>query len=304
MLAHELRNPLAPIRSAVQILRSTELSGADPRPARDVIDRQVRQMARLIDDLLDVSRISRGRIELRRESVDLAAVMRSALETSLPLIESYGHRLDVSFPSERVPLEADPTRLAQVFLNLLNNAAKFTERGGRIRLTAERIGGQAVVRVTDSGIGISPAQLPQIFQMFSQIDRSLERARGGLGIGLALARSLVELHGGTIEAASGGLGRGSELVVRLPIAVEATLADQPAAAVSTAAAGETSAAFALRVLVVDDNQDAADSLAFLLQLQGHEVRTAYDGLEAVTAAAAFSPSLVLLDIGLPNLNGY
>jgi len=304
VLAHELRNPLAPIRSAVQILRSAETTGADPRPARDVIDRQVRQMARLIDDLLDVSRISRGRIELRREPVDLAAVVRSALETSLPLVESCGHRLDVSLPSGRVPLEADPTRLAQVFSNLLNNAAKFTERGGHISLTAERVDGQAVVRVTDSGIGISPAQLPQLFKMFSQADSSLERTRGGLGIGLELARRLVEMHGGTVEAASGGLGRGSEFVVRLPIAVEAPLADQPAAAVSTAAADQTPAEVALRVLVVDDNQDAADSLAYLLKLQGHEVRTAYDGLEAVTAAAAFTPSLVLLDIGLPNLNGY
>ncbi len=303
VLAHELRNPLAPIRSAVQILRSAETTGADPRPARDVIDRQVRQMAHLIDDLLDVSRISRGRIELRREPVDLAAVVRSALETSLPLVESCGHRLDVSLPSGRVPLKADPTRLAQVFSNLLNNAAKFTERGGHISLTAERIDGQAVVRVTDSGIGISPAQMPQLFKMFSQADSSLERTRGGLGIGLELARRLVEMHGGTVEAASGGLGRGSEFVVRLPLAVETPLADQPAAAVSAAADG-TLAAFALRVLVVDDNQDAADSLAFLLKLQGHEVRTAYDGLEAVTAAAAFVPSLVLLDIGLPNLNGY
>jgi signal transduction histidine kinase/CheY-like chemotaxis protein len=301
VLAHELRNPLTPIRSAVQILRREETPEADLRSARETIDRQVCQMTHLIDDLLDVSRISHGRIELRRERVELAEVVRSALETSRPLVESSGHRLDVELPPGPIPLEGDPTRLAQVFSNLLNNAAKYTERGGQIRLTAEQVDHHVRVRVTDSGIGISPAQLPKLFKMFTQGANSLERAQGGLGIGLGLARSLAEMHGGTVEASSAGLGQGSEFVVRLPVAVEAPRTAEPSPAASGAArAGAT----AQRVLVVDDNQDAADSLSALLQLMGHEVRTAYDGVEAVAAAASFAPSVVLLDIGLPRMNGY
>jgi signal transduction histidine kinase len=299
VLAHELRNPLAPIRSAVQILRHEGAPTAELRSARDVIDRQVGQMTHLIDDLLDVSRISHGRIELRRERVELTEVVRSALEATRPLIESSGHRLDVELPLEPIPLEGDPTRLAQVFSNLLNNAAKYTEPGGHIRLAAERVDHHVRVRVTDSGIGISPAQLPNLFKMFTQGEHSLERAQGGLGIGLGLARSLVEMHGGIIEASSAGPGSGSEFVVSLPIATEAPPAEEPALDSSARAD-----AAHLRVLVVDDNQDAADSLSTLLQLMGHEVRTAYDGLEAVTAAGSFAPDLVLLDIGLPKLNGY
>jgi signal transduction histidine kinase len=301
VLAHELRNPLAPIRNAVEILRHEETATAELRSARDVIDRQVGQMTHLIDDLLDVSRISHGRIELRRERVELAEVVRSALEASRPLVESSGHRLDIALPPEPIPLEGDPTRLAQVFSNLLNNAAKYTERGGQIRLAAERVDHHVRVRVTDSGIGISSAQLPNLFKMFTQGEHSIERAQGGLGIGLGLARSLVEMHGGTIEASSAGPGSGSEFVVRLPVAAEAPPAAKPAPAADSAARAD---AAALRVLVVDDNQDAADSLSVLLQLMGHVVRTAYDGLEAVAAAGAFAPDLVLLDIGLPKLNGY
>ena len=301
VLAHELRNPLAPIRSAVQILRHEGTSAAALCSARDVIDRQVGQMSHLIDDLLDVSRISHGRIELRRERVELAEVVRSALEATRPLIESSGHRLDVALPPEPILLEGDPTRLSQVFSNLLNNAAKYTERGGQIRLAAEQAGHHVRVRVTDSGIGISPAQLPDLFKMFTQGEHSIERAQGGLGIGLGLARSLVEMHGGTIEASSAGPGSGSEFVVRLPVAVAASPAEEPAPAAGSTARAD---APALRVLVVDDNQDSADSLSALLQLMGHEVRTAYDGIEAVAAAGAFAPDLVLLDIGLPRMNGY
>ncbi|MEO6192565.1 MAG: ATP-binding protein [Thermoanaerobaculia bacterium] len=300
VLAHELRNPLAPIRSAVQILRHEGTPTAALCSAREVIDRQVGQMTHLIDDLLDVSRISHGRIELRRERVELAEVVRSALEATGPLIESSGHRLDVALPPEPILLEGDPTRLSQIFSNLLNNAAKYTERGGQIRLAAEQAGHHVRVRVTDSGIGISPAHLPNLFKMFTQGEHSIERAQGGLGIGLALARSLVEMHGGTIEAFSAGPGSGSEFVVRLPVAVEAPRAEKPAPAAGSTARADA----ALRVLVVDDNQDAADSLSALLELMGHEVRTAYDGLEAVAAAGAFAPDLVLLDIGLPKLNGY
>ena len=301
VLAHELRNPLAPIRNAVEILRYEETTPADLRSAREVIDRQVGQMTHLIDDLLDVSRISHGRIELRRERVELTEVVRSALEATRPLVESSGHRLDVELPLEPIPLEGDRTRLAQVFSNLLNNAAKYTEPGGHIRLTAEQAGHHVRVRVADSGIGISPAQLPNLFKMFTQGEDSLERAQGGLGIGLGLAHSLIEMHGGTIEAFSAGPGSGSEFVVSLPIAAEAPPAEEPALAADGATEAE---AAVLRVLVVDDNQDAADSLSVLLQLMGHEVRTAYDGLEAVAAAGAFAPDLVLLDIGLPKLNGY
>jgi signal transduction histidine kinase len=301
VLAHELRNPLAPIVNAGQILLREDAAEEERRAAREVIDRQVRQMARLVDDLMDVSRISHGRIELRKRTVDVAEVARRAIETSRPLIAARGHHLDVTLPSEPLLAEADPTRLEQVFSNLLNNAAKYTEPGGRIHLAAERVDGHAVIRVRDSGIGISPEQLSGLFEMFAQGDRSLERAQGGLGIGLGLARSLVEMHGGTVRADSAGPGRGSEFTVRLPLLAAAPEAAGPPATAASPASGLSGG---LRVLVVDDNQDSADSMALLLQIRGYEVRTAYDGLEAVTAAAEFAPSMVLLDIGLPKMNGY
>jgi signal transduction histidine kinase len=301
VLAHELRNPLAPIVNAGQILLREDVPEEERRSAQEVIGRQVRQMARLVDDLMDVSRISHGRIELRRRPADLGEIVRRAVETSRPVIASRGHSLDVTLPAGPLLAEADPTRLEQVFSNLLNNAAKYTEPGGRIRLTAEKVDGHAVLRVKDSGIGISPAQFPTLFEMFVQGDRSLERSAGGLGIGLGLARSLVEMHGGTVQAQSGGLGQGSEFTVRLPLLPETPAAADPPVAVARA---EGNGSGGLRVLVVDDNQDSADSMALLLQLRGHQVRTAYDGLEAVTVAESFSPSLVLLDIGLPKLNGY
>jgi PAS domain S-box-containing protein len=301
ILAHELRNPLAPIRNAVQIFRAMAPPVKELQWATEVIDRQVHQMTRLVDDLLDVSRITRGKIELRKERVELAAIVNSALEASRPGIEKWGHELTVSIPTEPIQLMADLTRLSQVILNLLNNAAKYMGRAGRIWLTAERQDDHALIRVKDTGIGIPAEMLPRIFDMFTQVDGSLERSEGGLGIGLTLAKRLVQMHGGTIEAHSEGPGTGSEFVVRLPVAVAAE-GEEPR---GEEGGGEMDVPPAMRrILVVDDNQDAAESLGMLLQMMGNEVRTAHDGPEAVEAAAAFRPDVVLLDIGLPKLNGY
>jgi signal transduction histidine kinase/CheY-like chemotaxis protein len=301
ILAHELRNPLAPIRNAVQIFRAMAPPVKELQWATEVIDRQVHQMTRLVDDLLDVSRITRGKIELRKERVELAAIVNSALEASRPGIEKWGHELTVSIPTEPIQLMADLTRLSQVILNLLNNAAKYMGRAGRIWLTAERQDDHALIRVKDTGIGIPAEMLPRIFDMFTQVDGSLERSEGGLGIGLTLAKRLVQMHGGTIEAHSEGPGTGSEFVVRLPVAV-AVEGEEPR---GEEGGGEMDVPPAMRrILVVDDNQDAAESLGMLLQMMGNEVRTAHDGPEAVEAAAAFRPDVVLLDIGLPKLNGY
>jgi PAS domain S-box-containing protein len=301
LLAHELRNPLAPIRNALQVMR---LAGGDPATAersREMIERQVQQMVRLVDDLMDVSRISRGKLQLRTERVTLASVVNAAVETCRPLLSAKRQDLCVTLPEEEVLVEADPTRLAQVVLNLLNNAAKYTDEGGRIRLAAEQRGAEAVVTVKDTGIGISPQMLPRIFEMFTQVDHTLERSQGGLGIGLTLVKRLVELHGGTVEARSDGLGRGCEFVVRVPLAAAGPQAAPP----DRSTGGEASTTRAeRRILVVDDNRDAVDSLGMLLKVMGHTVRTAYDGLEAVDAAATFKPEMVLLDIGLPRLNGY
>ncbi len=300
MLAHELRNPLAPIRNAIQILRAKGPPIPALQWARDIIERQLQQLTRLVDDLLDVSRITRGKVELRKERMPLAKVVSTAVESSRPLIDKWDHELTVTLPHEPIYLEADPTRLAQVLLNLLNNAAKYTEQGGHIWLTGEQQGNQVLIRVKDTGIGIPPEMLPHIFEMFAQVDSSLERAQGGLGIGLTLVQRLVEMHGGTVEAFSSGPGMGSEFVVRLPVAGEVA-----SPGVARTAEGETPPGSArCRILVVDDNQDAADSLAMLLRLVGHEVHTAHDGLEAVGAAAVFRPGVVLMDIGLPKLDGY
>ena len=298
-LAHELRNPLAPIRNCIHVMRLAGHDLATIEESRAMIERQVQQMVRLVDDLLDLSRISRGKIDLRTEQVDLATILTSAVETSRPLIEQSGHELELALPQEPIPLVADPTRMAQVFSNLLNNAAKYTERGGHIWLSAQRVDGCVTVRVRDSGVGIPPEMLPRIFEMFTQVDHSLERAQGGLGIGLTLVKRLVEMHGGSIEAHSEGLTRGSEFSVRLPVAVDPSSA-RPSEAGAEAAAPRS----CRRILVVDDNQDSADSLAIMLNILGHEVRTAHDGLEAVELAATFNPEIVLMDIGLPTLNGY
>ncbi|MFO1430108.1 MAG: PAS domain S-box protein [Candidatus Competibacteraceae bacterium] len=299
VLAHELRNPLAPIRNAVTILRHQGASEPRLQWCRDVIDRQVEQMARLLDDLLDVSRITRGKLELRKERMELAAVVRQALETSRPAIETASHELTVTLPVEPLFLEADPVRLAQVLSNLLNNAAKYTERGGHIWLTAEQSGKEARISVRDSGIGIPTDQLLHIFEPFMQMRASLGRSQGGLGIGLTLVQQLVRMHNGRIEARSAGAGQGSEFIVHLPLATAA-----PATAVPLDNPGRESAPTRRRLLVVDDNRDAATSLSLLLEVIGHEVAIAYDGLEAVTAAATFRPDIVLLDLGMPKLDGY
>jgi PAS domain S-box-containing protein len=299
-LAHELRNPLAPIRNAVQILKVKGPRHPELEWARDVLDRQAQLMARLLEDLLDVSRISRNRLELRRERVELVAVIEAALETSRPLIEAGHHEITVTLPAAPIHLDADPVRLAQVLANLLNNAAKYTERGGRIQLTAERQGSDVVVSVTDSGIGITADMVPRIFEIFSQANPALVRSQGGLGIGLSLAKGLVELHGGTIEAHSDGPGRGSEFVVRLPVAAAGPAAREPAPAADDGPRPAT----ARRILIVDDNKDSAESLAMLLGMMGHEVVSVYDGEQAVAAAEAARPDVVLLDLGMPKLNGY
>ena len=298
-LAHELRNPLAPVRMAVEVLRMKGPAIPELQWARDVIDRQTQAMTRLIDDLMDVSRINQGKLELQREQVELEKIVQGAVETSRPLIEKMGHELTVTLPPGPVIVNADLTRLAQVILNLLNNAAKYTERGGRIELRAELQGSDVMVSVTDTGIGIPADKLPTLFEMFSQVEGALSRSQGGLGIGLCLVKRLVEMHGGSIEAKSGGLGQGSEFVVRLPIVVERTY-PRPASHDGDKAKSTSD----LRILVVDDNRDAAESLAMLLKFMGNNVHTAHDGEEAVAAAGKFRPDVVLCDIGLPKLNGY
>ena len=298
-LAHELRNPLAPIRNALQILRITATENQDARRLQEIMERQVAHMVRLVDDLLEVSRITSGKIELRTEPVEISAVLTSALETSKPLIEANGHRFDMTVPSEPLTVVADPVRLSQVVSNLLNNAAKYTEPGGQIWLAATRHNGVASISVRDTGVGISPAMLPQIFRMFAQADKDHKRAQGGLGIGLALAKSLIEMHGGRIEVHSEGEGRGSEFTVHLPLAQrKLSAADLPAtSSAERPAAGR-------RVLVVDDNQDAAISLGMLLNMLGHDVQTANDGVAALESIASFHPAVVFLDIGMPGMSGY
>ncbi|HYO13193.1 MAG TPA: PAS domain S-box protein [Thermoanaerobaculia bacterium] len=300
LLAHELRNPLAPLRNGLEVMRLASGDAHAVAKSRDIMDRQLSHMVRLIDDLLDVSRISRNKMELRRSRVLLADVISSAVETARPALEAAGHELTVSLPPEPIHLDADLTRLAQVFGNLLNNSAKYTERGGQIWLNATREGGQVSVAVRDTGIGIPAFALPNIFDMFSQVDRSIERSTGGLGIGLALVKGLVEMHGGTVEAASPGQGKGSTFTVRLPVLKDR--AESPAGTPSEK--WPDSAGSKSRILVVDDNRDSATSMAMMLQLLGNEVRTAQDGIEAVELAEQFRPQVVLMDIGMPRLNGY
>jgi CheY-like chemotaxis protein len=266
--------------------------------ARGMMERQLGHMVRLIDDLLDVSRISQNKMELRRSRVLLADVVSSAVETARPLIDAEGHELNVSLPQTPVHLDVDLTRLAQVFSNLLTNSAKYTERGGRIWLSAECRGEEVVVSVRDTGIGIPAAALGSIFDMFSQVDRSIERSTGGLGIGLALVKGLVEMHGGTVTASSAGEGRGSTFTVTLPV-----LADQAGVSAAASDNGQAAGGRGRRVLVVDDNPDGADSLALMLSLLGNDVRTANDGVGAIEAAEQFRPEVILMDVGMPRLNG-
>jgi PAS domain S-box-containing protein len=299
-LAHELRNPLAPIRNAVQILQTKGPPIPELQWARGVIDRQVLVMARLLEDLLDVSRISRQRLELRTELLDIKSVVDAALETSRPVIDDAGHELTVSVPTAPLRLMGDPVRLEQVLSNLLNNAAKYTEGSGRIALTVAQDGKNIVISVKDNGIGIDEAMLPDLFRIFSQQQGTHGRTQEGLGIGLSLVKGLVELHGGSVSARSGGPGQGSEFIVRLPQAAETP--DDAAEPPESDEPPETSARY--RILIADDNRDGADSLAMLLQVMGHEVETAYAGDQAVEIAEKMRPDVILLDIGMPRLNGY
>ena len=296
-LAHELRNPLAPIRNSLHILRVTAISDPAVERVRDIMERQVNHMVRLVDDLLEISRITRGKIELRRERVELAAVIGSAVETSKPLMDAAGQELIISIPPEPLTLDADPVRLAQVFANLLNNASKYSDSGAQIQLTVRREGKQAVVSVRDAGMGIDAEMLPRIFDMFAQAQDSLPRAQGGLGIGLTLVRSLVQLHGGTVDALSAGPGKGSEFVVRLDLAA-------PRIRDVRRTMEARAASVPLRVLVVDDSRDGADSLAMLLSLEGADVRVAYDGQSAFDGLAAFHPAAAILDLAMTDMDGY
>jgi signal transduction histidine kinase/DNA-binding LytR/AlgR family response regulator len=297
-LAHELRNPLAPIRTGLQLLRRVRDEQTAER-VRDTIDRQLSHMVRLVDDLLDVSRISRGKFVLRRERASLQAIVELAVETSRPLVEDAHHHLRVVLPPEPVWVDADVTRIAQVVSNLLTNAAKYTPDGGSIELRVAREADQAIVRISDTGLGIPPAMLSEVFEMFAQVNRTLGRAQGGLGIGLALVKRLVEMHEGSIVAESPGNGLGSTFIVRLPAAEP----EAPPGPASTPAL-EAPADSTLRVLVVDDNLDAAETLAMLVELAGHTTRVAHSGQEALDLAAEFTPRLIFLDIGLPILDGY
>ncbi|MBX5459546.1 MAG: response regulator [Steroidobacteraceae bacterium] len=302
MLAHELRNPLAPIRNAAQLLSAHGADRPEIEWARAVIERQTGQLVRLVDDLLDVSRMLRGQITLQKSPVTLGEVIHHALETSRPAIRRRKHHLSVQVPEQPVQLEGDLTRLVQVIANLLDNAAKYTDEGGQIRLEAELEGASVVIRVRDTGLGIAPELLPHVFDVFTQADQTVDRAEGGLGIGLTLVKRLVEMHGGAVEAHSEGLGRGAEFVVRLPVIGPAA----PTVSVPTARPADVAreARQSLRVLIVDDNVDAADSVAMLLDMEGHQTRTVNTARAALLAAPEFKPEVVLLDIGLPEMDGY
>jgi len=297
MLSHELRNPLSAIFNALYVLRLQDTENPIQQKAKIVIERQVGQLAHLIDDLLEVSRVITGRIQLHQERLEMRGIVERAIESARPLIDRRKHELSVSLPAEPIWLQGDPTRLEQVVVNLLNNAAKYTDEGGQIRLTAQQEGGEVVLRVRDTGVGIAPELLPRIFDLFTQADRTLDRSQGGLGIGLSLVQKLVELHGGTVEAHSVGLGQGSEFIVRLPALSPASESIAPIETAKQPA--QTS-----RVLVVDDNVDAADMLVMMLQMFGHEVQAAYSGQTALETAVEYQPDFVLLDIGLPDMNGY
>ncbi|AMV23341.1 Autoinducer 2 sensor kinase/phosphatase LuxQ [Gemmata sp. SH-PL17] len=298
-LAHELRNPLAPVRNGVQILRLGGATGEAAGRALTMMDRQLGHMAHLIDDLMDVARVSSGKVALRKELFPIRTVVDAAVETSRQAVEAGGHELVLRIPAEPLTLSADRTRLVQVLANLLNNAAKYTPLGGRIVLSAQRDGAEAVVQVADTGVGIPADMLPKVFEMFAQVGTSLERSQGGLGIGLTLVKRLVEMHGGSVRAESPGLGQGSTFTVRMPLAVI------PAeTSTTTHVAGTGTAGCPLDILVVDDNRDAAESMAMLLEIPGHRVRTAHDGPEALKLLATFRPQLILLDLGLPGMSGY
>ena len=299
MLAHELRNPLAPIASAIAMMN---ISNTSDNPvigkACDIVERQTRQLTRIVDDLLDVSRITHGKVVLKKQPLSIAAMVAAAVEISNPVITALNHRLDMSLPPYDLFVDGDETRLAQVLSNVLNNAARYTEEGGDIWLSVSQVGEEVLISVRDTGIGMPSELLTDIFNIFTQSERSIDRSQGGLGIGLTIARSIIVLHGGRIEAKSQGLGHGSEFVIHLPM-----LEQQPSNTVPqeiTSANDKT----IRRILVVDDNRDAADGMAMLLDISGHITMTAYDGVEAIAAVEQFKPELVLLDIGLPHMDGY
>lgn len=301
-LAHELRNPLAPIRNGLEILRGApqEVIAED---VRNMMERQLVHLVRLIDDLLDVSRVSQGKIDLRHERITLQEAVQAALEASRPLIDAGGHRLDVVVPEKALWIDGDLTRVAQVINNLLNNAAKYTPDGGVIRIVITQEGRQARISVIDNGLGIPADMLPKVFDLFTQVDRNLERAQGGLGIGLALVRRLVQMHGGTITAESAGLGKGSTFTVRLPL----SQASAPAPDVRPETAEDShahAASVTLQVLVVDDNIDSAKTTGWMLEAIGHDYRLSHDGLDALQSARQMKPDAIVLDIGLPGMNGY
>jgi CheY-like chemotaxis protein/nitrogen-specific signal transduction histidine kinase len=300
-LAHELRNPLAPIRNAVAILGKKDSLDPELAWSREVIDRQVEQMSRLIDDLLDIARIASGKLLIRKERLPLERAIDMALETSRPHINAAGHHLSVLLPSERVTVEGDPTRLAQVFSNLLNNAARYTESNGEITLAAEVEGPEVVVSVQDNGIGFAPEVAGRLFEPFSQLTRSNERSHGGLGIGLSLVQGIVALHGGKVEARSSGPGEGSEFIVHLPLP---TYTDPIEDTKPQAEARTAAPAVGVKVLVADDNRDAADSLQRILSLYGYQVQVAYDGSAAIELDGAFRARVAVLDIGMPGANGF
>lgn len=299
-LSHELRNPLAPIRNSLELLDAKSSDESIRREAGSVIRRQVEQMTRLVDDLLDLSRVTRDKIELRKKTVDLASIIESSLETSRPAIESAGHKLKVELPEQPLRVLVDPARMAQVFSNLLNNASKFTEFGGLIEVVAKQQGSDVVVSIRDNGIGIPCEELAHVFDMFRQVDQSLEKSHGGLGIGLTLVRRLVELHGGTVNAQSEGPGKGSEFIVRLPLAKGGEKKVRGEKPKDEKEASNSK----FRILVVDDNHDSGHTLSLLLKIKGHEVRTASDGLQAIASAEEFRPDVILMDVGMPKLNGY
>ncbi|MES2305812.1 MAG: response regulator [Gemmatimonadota bacterium] len=298
-LAHELRNPLAPIRNAIEILNKKPAADPESVWCREVLNRQSAQLIRLVDDLLDVSRITHGKIKLKPVRLELAEVLEQAIEASQPLIDAHRHTLAVTLGDDPVPVDGDPARLIQVFGNLLNNAAKYQEDHGRIELDMRLKGDTAIVTVRDRGVGIPPELLSQIFELFAQGERAPDRAAGGLGVGLSLVKSLVEMHGGRVVARSDGPGHGAEFSVHLPIAVAA-----PAEIEGPARAGGPAQRSSRRILLVDDNHDAADSLAMILRLSGHDVSVAHDGPRALEIASAEQPAFVLLDIGLPGMDGY
>ena len=295
-LSHELRNPLAPMHSALEVMKLKSSGHAMLEPVLPVFERQLNHLTHLVDDLMEISRITQGRMELRRAALDLGTVVRAAAADVAPLIDASGHALDVSLPPETLVVEGDATRLTQVIVNLLTNAAKYTPRGGRIWLEAGRRDGQAEISVRDNGIGIPQESLASVFDMFSQLEPALDRSQGGLGIGLALVKGIVTLHGGAIRAASDGVGLGSEFLVRLPLSDEGI-----AAKADDAASGSVGA---LRILVVDDNADAADTMVMALELLGCEAKAVYTATDGLAALDVFKPQAALLDIGLPDMNGY